>query len=105
MTRHARCVVASPDPSFRTPLITGPSAIFKTAPNPNAARLFQHYLFAPQTQQAICDLGGLRSFYPMVREKPGRRPLREIKLMNDDPVAIAEQSESIKARYVQLFRV
>jgi iron(III) transport system substrate-binding protein len=88
-----------------TPLITGPSAIFKTAPNPNAARLFQHYLFAPETQQAICDLGGLRSFYPMVREKFGRRPLHEIKLMNDDPVAIAEQSESIKTHYVQLFRV
>jgi len=88
-----------------TPLITGPSAIFKTAPNPNAARLFQHYLFASETQQAICDLGGLRSFYPTVREKSGRRPLHEIKLMNDDPVAIAEQSEHIKARYVQIFRV
>jgi len=88
-----------------TPLITGPSAIFKTAPNPNAARLFQHYLFAPETQQAICDLGGLRSFYPMVKEKSGRRPLREIRLMNDDPVAIAEQSENIKARYIQIFRV
>ena len=88
-----------------SPLITGPSAIFKTAPNPNAARLFQHYLFAPETQQAICDLGGLRSFYPTVREKSGRRPLREIKLISDDPGAIAEQSEQIKARYVQLFRV
>ena len=88
-----------------TPMITGPSAIFKTAPNPNAARLFQHYLFAPETQQAICDLGGLRSFYPTVREKTGRRPLQEIKLMNDDPVAIAEQSEYIKARYIQIFRV
>jgi hypothetical protein len=41
----------------------------------------------------------------MVREKSGRRPLREINLMNDDPVAIAEQSEYIKARYIQLFRV
>ena len=88
-----------------TPLITGPSAIFKTAPTPNAAKLFQHYLFAPETQQAICDVGGLRSFYPSVREKSGRIPLQKIKLMNDDPVAIAEQSEYIKARYVQLFRV
>jgi iron(III) transport system substrate-binding protein len=88
-----------------SPMITGPSAIFKTAPNPNAARLYQHYLFAPETQQAICDLGGLRSFYLTVREKPGRRLLREIKLMSDDPVAIADQSEQIKARYVQLFRV
>lgn len=88
-----------------TPLIVGPSAIFKTAPNPNAARLFQHYLFAPETQQNICDLGGLRSFYATVKERPGRKPLRDIKLMNDDPVAIAEQGEYIKARYTQLFRV
>jgi iron(III) transport system substrate-binding protein len=88
-----------------SPMITGPSAIFKTAPNPNAARLYQHYLFAPETQQLISDEGGLRSFYASVREKPGRKPLREIRLMNDDPVAVAEQSEQVKARYVQLFRV
>jgi iron(III) transport system substrate-binding protein len=95
-------VVYAPEGS---PMITGPSAIFKTAPNPNAARLYQHYLFAPETQQTICDAGGLRSFYPTVRERPGRKPLREIKLMQDDPVAIADQSEDIKARYVRLFRV
>jgi hypothetical protein len=58
-----------------------------------------------ETQQTICDVGGLRSFYPTVRERPGRKPLREIKLMQDDPVAIADQSEDIKARYVRLFRV
>jgi iron(III) transport system substrate-binding protein len=88
-----------------SPMITGPSAIFKTSPNPNAARLYQHYLFAPETQQLICDAGGLRSFHASVREKPGRKPLREIKLMNDDPSAVAEQSEQIRARYVALFRV
>jgi iron(III) transport system substrate-binding protein len=88
-----------------TPLITGPCAIFKTAPNPNAARLYQHYLFAPETQQMLSDIGGLRSFFSTLKEKPGRKPLREIKLMKDDPAAIAEQSESIKARYVQIFRV
>ena len=27
-----------------TPLVTGPTAVFKSAPNPNAARLFQNYL-------------------------------------------------------------
>jgi iron(III) transport system substrate-binding protein len=85
-------------PTEGTPLITGPNAIFKTAPNPNAARLYQHYLFAPETQQMLSDLGGLRSFYSTVKEKSGRKPLREIKLMKDDPVAVAEQSEAIKAQ-------
>jgi len=31
--------------------------------------------------------------------------LREIKLMKDDPTGVAEQSEAIKAHYVQIFRV
>jgi iron(III) transport system substrate-binding protein len=92
-------------PTEGTPLITGPNAIFKTTPNPNAARLYQHYLFAPETQQMLSDVGGLRSFYSTVKEKSGRKPLREIKLMKDDPVAVAEQSEAIKAHYVQIFRV
>jgi iron(III) transport system substrate-binding protein len=92
-------------PTEGTPLITGPCAIFKTAPNPNAARLYQHYLFAPETQQMLSDIGGLRSFYSTLKEKPGRRPLREIKLMKEDPAAVAEEGEAIKARYVQIFRV
>jgi iron(III) transport system substrate-binding protein len=92
-------------PTEGTPLITGPCAIFKTAPNPNAARLYQHYLFAPETQQMLSDVGGLRSFYSTVKEKSGRKPLREIKLMKDDPAGVAEQSEAIKAHYVQIFRV
>src|SRR5918912_1975691 len=45
-------------PTEGTPLITGPNAIFKTAPNPNAAKLLQNFLFAAETQQLICDAGG-----------------------------------------------
>jgi iron(III) transport system substrate-binding protein len=92
-------------PTEGTPLITGPCAIFKTAPNPNAARVYQHYLFAPETQQMLSDVGGLRSFYSSVKEKPGRKPLREIKLMREDAAAVAEQSEAIKAHYTQIFHV
>jgi iron(III) transport system substrate-binding protein len=92
-------------PTEGTPLITGPCAIFKTAPNPSAARLYQHYLFAPETQQMLSDVGGLRSFYSGVKEKPSRKPLRDIKLMREDAAAVAEQSEAIKAHYTQIFRV
>src|SRR5215204_2027018 len=34
-----------------SPLIVGPNAIFKNAPNPNAARLFQSFSFSPECQQ------------------------------------------------------
>jgi iron(III) transport system substrate-binding protein len=88
-----------------SPLIVGPTGIFKNAPNPNAARLFASYSFTPECQQLIIDVGGLRSVHPQTKEKPGRRPFKDIKTMKDDPVAVEKQSEEIKARYVQIFKV
>jgi iron(III) transport system substrate-binding protein len=88
-----------------TPLIVGPNGIFKNAPNPNAAKLFQSFSFTPEAQQLIIDVGGLRSIHPQAREKPGRKPLSEIKLMKDDAAAVEKMSEEIKAKYTKLFRV
>src|ERR1700674_5748409 len=36
-----------------SPLIIGPNGVFKGAPNPNAARLFQNFCFSPEAQQLI----------------------------------------------------
>src|SRR6266853_382425 len=88
-----------------TPLIVGPNAIFKNAPNPNAAKLFQSFSFTPEAQQLIIDAGGLRSVHPQAKEKPGRKPLADIKLMKDDAAAVEKASEEIKAKYTKLFRV
>jgi iron(III) transport system substrate-binding protein len=88
-----------------TPLIIGPNAIFKNAPNPNAARLFQSFSFSAECQQLIIDTGGLHSAHALTKEKPGRKPLAEIKLMKDDAAAVEKQSEEIKARYSKIFRV
>jgi iron(III) transport system substrate-binding protein len=88
-----------------SPLIVGPNALFKNAPNPNAARLFQSFCFSPEAQQLSIDVGGLRSLHPEVKEKPGRKPFSEIKKMKDDPVAVEKMSEQIKARYSKLFGV
>jgi iron(III) transport system substrate-binding protein len=63
------------------PLVVGPNAIFKAAPNPNAARLFQAYCFTPECQQLV------------------------IKTMKEDAAAVEKMSEEIKARYVKIFRV
>jgi iron(III) transport system substrate-binding protein len=86
-------------------LIVGPNAMFKQAPNPNAARLFQSYCFSPDAQQLIIDVGGLRSMHPQTKEKPGRTPFGQIKAMKDDPAGVEKQAEEIKARYSKLFRV
>jgi iron(III) transport system substrate-binding protein len=88
-----------------TPLIVGPNGLFKAAPNPNAARLFQSFCFTPECQQLCIDVGGLRSAHPQAKEKAGRTPLKDIKLMKDDAAAVLKMGEEIKARYVKIFHV
>jgi iron(III) transport system substrate-binding protein len=92
-------------PTEGTPLIIGPNAIFKDAPNPNAARLLQNYMFSAECQQLIVDRGGMRSAHALVKEKPERTPLSKIKLMKDDPAAVERESENIKKRYTEIFKV
>ena len=92
-------------PAEGTPLIVGPNALFKNAPNPNAARLFQAFSFSPECQQLIIDAGGMHSAHALSKEKPGRKSLSEIKLMKDDAAAVEKMSEEIKARYTKIFRV
>src|ERR1700758_4262943 len=69
------------------PLIAGPRGDFKSAPTPNAERLFQSFCFSREAQQLIIDVGCLRSAHPATQDKPGRQPLKDIKTMKDDPAA------------------
>ena len=88
-----------------TPLVVGPNGVFKSAPNPNAARLFQNWCFSAECQQLIIDVGGLRSLHPQAKERPGRKPFKEIKTMKEDAAAVEKQSTEIKTRYSKLFKV
>lgn len=88
-----------------TPTIIQPSAIFIAAPHPNAARLFQNFLFSVEGQELFVNLGGLRSVHALVKDKPGRTPLSAIKVWKDDPAAVESQGEELKRRYSQIFRV
>jgi iron(III) transport system substrate-binding protein len=92
-------------PSEGTPMAVGPNAIFKNAPNPNAARLLQSYMFTPECQQLVINVGALRSVHPGAKEKPGRKPFREVKVMKDDPAGVEKMAEEIKARYNKIFGV
>ena len=58
-----------------SPLIIGPNGVLKSAPNPNAARLFQNFMLSAECQQFNVDFGGLRSAHKLVKDKPGRKPL------------------------------
>jgi iron(III) transport system substrate-binding protein len=88
-----------------SPLIIGPNGVFKSSPNPNAAKLFQSFCLGREAQQLIIDAGGLRSVHPDTQEKAGRRPLKGIKTMKDDAAAVEKESDAIKSRYSRIFRV
>jgi iron(III) transport system substrate-binding protein len=90
-------------PKEGTPFITSPTAIFKDAPHPNAARVFQNFLFTPPIQQLIVNEGGNRSLHPDVKEPPERTPLAKIKLLPDDPQGMLPQVNDIKKKYTTLF--
>lgn len=92
-------------PAEGAPLIVCPNAVLKSAPNPNAARLFQSYLFSQEGQQVLCDFAAQHSAHPQVKPKPGRKALADIKVMKDDPVAVEAQAVEIKARYQKIFGV
>jgi iron(III) transport system substrate-binding protein len=88
-----------------SPMIIGPNGIFKGSPNPNAAKLFQSFCFSREAQQLIIDIGGLRSAHPQTEEKAGWTPLKDIKTLKEDAVAVEQQSSAIKSRYTRIFRV
>src|SRR3979409_2289523 len=92
-------------PAEGSPLIIVPSGIFRGAPNPNAAKLFQSFFFQAETQQMLVDVFAHRSFHAQVKEKGTHVPLAKLKLLKADPAAVQAQSEEIKARYSRIFRV
>jgi iron(III) transport system substrate-binding protein len=92
-------------PAEGAPLIVVPSAVFASAPSPNAARLFQSFLLGLEGQSVFADTYALRSAHTLVKEKPGRTPFASIKLMKADPAVLEAQSEEIRKRYTKIFGV
>jgi iron(III) transport system substrate-binding protein len=88
-----------------SPMIAMPSAIFAKAPHPNAARLFQSFLFSPEAQQQFVDIGGLRSVHAQIKDRPGRTPLSDIKIMNADPDGLVARMDEMKTVYSKYFGV
>ncbi|MDB5880695.1 MAG: putative type Fe3+ transport system, periplasmic component [Ramlibacter sp.] len=84
-------------------MVIGNAALLKNAAHPNAGKLFYHFMFTREAQQSNSDVGGLRSFHREVKEKAGRVPLAQIKLLNSDPVALEGQVETIKKKYEEYF--
>ncbi|MEK7687596.1 MAG: extracellular solute-binding protein [Pseudomonadota bacterium] len=88
-----------------TPLITNPMAVFKAAPNPNAARLLVAWIMSAEGQQFIVDLSGQYPANRLIKAKAGRPALASIKTFKEDPAAVEKQADEIKARYAKIFKV
>ena len=86
-----------------TPIAIGHGGLLAKGPNPNAGKLFYHFMYKAETQQLLSDVGGLRSFHPEVKEKAGRKPLSQIKLLYSDPAKLEPMIEEIKKKYETFF--
>ena len=88
-----------------TPLITNPQGVFKTAPNPNAARLFASWLLSGEGQQFIVDISGQYPAHGGVKSRANRPALSAIKTLKEDPAAVEREADEIKTRYARYFKV
>jgi iron(III) transport system substrate-binding protein len=88
-----------------TPQISNPMGIFKSAPNPNAARLMVSWIMSGEGQSFIVNLSGQYPANVRVKSKEGRPALATIKTFKEDPAAVEKQADQIKAQYAKFFKV
>lgn len=88
-----------------TPQISNPMAIFKAAPNPNAARLLMAWIMSAEGQQFIVSLSGQYPAHRLIKAKAGRPELASIKTLPEDPAEVEKNADDIKTRYQRLFKV
>src|ERR1700759_1253874 len=86
-----------------TPFISSPTAIFAQAPHPNAARVFENFIYTPKIQHLIVAIAGRRPGPPAGREPADRTPLSKIKLLPDAPAGMMPQVADIKKKYTAIF--
>jgi iron(III) transport system substrate-binding protein len=67
-------------PTDGSVLCIGPSAVLASAPHPNAARLFMNWLLSKECAQFCADVR-VTPVRTDVTEKPGSRPVSEVKLL------------------------
>ena len=88
-----------------TPQISNPMAVFKAAPNPNAARLLVAWIMSAEGQEFIVNLSGQYPANKLVKPKAGRPALASIKTWREDPAEVEKTADEIKAKYQRMFKV
>jgi len=93
--------VAPAAPAFANVVV---GRITNVAPHPDAARLFESFLFSAEGQQLLVDIGAMRSWHAQVKERAGRVPMGSIKLLKEDPAGVERSIEEVKKRYTSYFK-
>ncbi len=84
-------------PTEGTPLIVGPNASSRRRPIRTRRGCSRCYCFTPNASSCASTSAACVRCIRDVKEKPGRTPLRDIKVMKDDAAAVEKNAEEIKA--------
>jgi iron(III) transport system substrate-binding protein len=92
-------------PSEGVPFILSPQAIARTAPHPNAARLFHDYSLSKEAQALLVNEGGLYSVREDVPLPDDRTPLSDLKILFPDPRETVKNRPDILRQFTEIFGV
>ena len=92
-------------PNEGLPFILSPQGIAKTAPHPNAAKLFAEYALSREGQSFLVNEGGLYSVREDVPLPDDHTPLKDLKIIFPDPLEIVRQRADILRQFSEIFGV
>ena len=83
-------------------VVPAPNTIMKQAPHPNAAKVFQDFLYSAETQILIGKIIGVHSGRNDIPGPPGMPKLSEIKIINVDFIDAKKQRKALIAEWEKL---
>ena len=92
-------------PKEGIPLVVSPSGIPKSAPHPNAAKLFTNFIFGKGVQQLLATEGGLYVPHPGVTYPSDKPLLDKLKLLTTTPDELVKRNKEINERFTSIFGV
>jgi iron(III) transport system substrate-binding protein len=78
------------------------AGILKSAPHPNAAKVFVDYLFSQENGQWMVD-HYVYATHPGARPPAGFKPLKELKTLILDPDEVVRETKDVRERFSALF--
>ena len=91
-------------PKEGVPIINAANALLRKAPHPNAAKVFNDFLFSAEIQQFLANLG-LYVGHPDVKYPKGLPPLKTLKRINIPSMEVKEKTKEIRRKFREIMGV